>query len=61
MSQKEISARSGVSLASYRRFEQSGEISLHSLLKVAAALGYLSDFENLFKEQKITSLKDYGK
>ena len=59
ISQKELSQRSGVTYASIRRFETTGEISLTSLLKIAHALDALKDFENLFKGQAITSLKDY--
>ena len=59
ISQKELSQKSGVAYASIRRFETTGEISLTSLLKIAHALDALKDFENLFKGQAITSLKDY--
>ena len=59
ISQKELSEKSGVTYASIRRFEVTGEISLTSLLKIAHALDALKDFENLFKGQVITSLKDY--
>ena len=59
ISQRELSQKSGVTYASIRRFEATGEISLTSLLKIAHALDALKDFENLFKGQAITSLKDY--
>ena len=59
ISQKQLSQKSGVTYASIRRFETMGEISLSSLLKIAHALDALKDFENLFKGQAITSLKDY--
>ena len=39
MTQVELSVRSGVSLASLKRFEQTGEISFVALLKLAAVLG----------------------
>ena len=42
ITQKKLAARSGVSLGSLKRFEQSGEISLQSLTKIAIAL----DVEN---------------
>lgn len=58
-SQKKLSQKSGVAYASIRRFETTGEISLSSLLKIAHALDSLKDFENLFKGQTITNLKDY--
>ena len=34
ITQKQLAARSGVSLGSLKRFEQSGEISLQSLTKI---------------------------
>ena len=42
ITQKQLAVRSGVSLGSLKRFEQSGEISLQSLTKIAIAL----DVEN---------------
>ena len=59
LTQKELSVRSGVSYASVRRFENSGEISLFSLLKIANVLGVLEDFNALFTSKTITSLKDF--
>ena len=61
LSQKVLSQSSGVAYASIRRFEQTGEISLRSLVKLANAIGCLSDFEELFKHEIITSVKDYKK
>jgi len=43
-----LSERSGVSYGTLKKFEQKGQISLESLLKVALALGSLDDFEQLF-------------
>ena len=59
ISQRELAQKSGVTYASIRRFETTGEISFSSLLKIAHVLDALKDFENLFKGQAITSLKDY--
>ena len=59
LSQKALAERSGVSYASIRRFESTGEISLVSLLKIAHALQSLKDFEGLFKGLSITNLKDF--
>ena len=60
ISQTKLSELSGVSFASIRRFEKIGEISLTSLIKIANALGYIEDFDLLFKNEKIDNLKDYG-
>lgn len=58
ISQKKLEKLSGVSYGSIRRFESTGQISLHSLMRLAMALDYLSDFEKLFSEKPITSLKE---
>jgi transcriptional regulator with XRE-family HTH domain len=49
MSQSDLANRSGVSLGSIKRFEQSGHISLESLLKIAHLLDRLDDFEAVFE------------
>lgn len=58
ITQKELSKRSNVSYASIRRFESTGEISFISLIKIAGALDCLEDFESLFSNKKITSVKE---
>lgn len=47
-SQSELAERSGVSLGSIKRFEQTGLISLESLLQLAAVLERLADFDAVF-------------
>ena len=59
ISQKELSTRTLVSYGSIRRFENSGQISLTSLIRIANALNCLSDFNLIFKTKQITNLKDY--
>lgn len=58
LTQVELSARAGVSLASLKRFEQTGEISFVSLLKLAAVLNELDDFEKLFSNEIYESMED---
>lgn len=58
ISQQELARRSGVSYASVRRFEQIGEISLTSLMKIAMALDCLEDFNKLFCMPAVTNLRD---
>lgn len=58
ISQKELSKRSGVSYGSIRRFESTGDISLYSLLKISDVIDCLEDFNYLFKNPIIKSLKD---
>ena len=50
-SQEELSKRSGVSLGSVKRFEQTGEISLISLSKIAIVLGVSEQLETLFIQE----------
>ena len=56
ISQKELAVRSGVSLGSLKRFEQSGEISLQSLTKLAIALEVEGALEDLFSEVPFASI-----
>ena len=58
ISQSELAKRSGVSLGSVKRFEGLGEISLASLLRIAAVLGYETDFEKLFERKNYQSLDE---
>ena len=58
ITQKEISRRSGVSLGSVERFEQSGEISLQSLTKIAIALGVDGELDTLFSEVPFASIEE---
>lgn len=58
ISQKELAARSGVSLGSLKRFEQSGEISLQSFTKLAIALEVETELEALFTEVPFDSIEE---
>ena len=49
LSQKEMAERSGVSLGSLKRFENTGKISLEALLKLAHLSGRLKDFDTIFQ------------
>ncbi len=59
LSRRELSNRSGVSYSSIRRFEETGEISLTSLLKISVVLEGLNDFDKLFEKIFYGKLKDY--
>lgn len=50
LSQQSLSKTSGVSHSVIKKFELTGKISLESLLKLAAALGNLSDFTEIFTQ-----------
>ena len=58
ISQKELAAKSGVSLGSLKRFEQTGEISLQSFTKLAIALEVEGELEALFSEVPFGSIEE---
>lgn len=58
ITQKDMAQRTGVSLGSIKRFEQTGEISLHSLLKIAFVLDCLDDFDHLFERKFYRSVEE---
>ena len=60
LSQIELSKKTDVSLGSLKRFEQSGQISLESLLKVAFVLECLGDFDGVCcgQEKKFESIDE---
>lgn len=58
LTQEGLAARAGLKFATYRRFEQTGEISLRGLLQIAFALNSLPDFESLFVHKQYQSLDD---
>ena len=58
ITQKQLAARSGVSLGSLKRFEQSGEISLQSLTKIAIALDVENELEDLFNNLPFASIEE---
>jgi transcriptional regulator with XRE-family HTH domain len=56
--QSTLATRSGVTLASLRRFEHSGQISLNSLLRLAFALDRLDDFAGLLHQPGAGSIRE---
>lgn len=58
ISQKKLSELSGVSLGSVKRFEQSGEISFLSFIKIATALGLNNELEHLFEDVPPLSIEE---
>ena len=58
LSRRELSVLAKVSYGSIRRFEETGEISLTSLLKLAEALNCLDDFNKIFKPRIAGRLED---
>lgn len=58
ISQQDLAVKSGVSFGSIKRFEQSGEISLQSLTKIAIALGVDGELDRLFSEVPFDSIEE---
>lgn len=58
LTQEGLATRAGVKFATYRRFEQTGEISLKCLLQVGFALNSLADFDALFAQKQYQNLDE---
>lgn len=61
LTQSDLATRSGVPLATLKRFEQKGQISLAGLLTLADALDVLAGFGALFPAVEATRLEDLDK
>jgi len=59
LSQSELAERSGVSLGSIKRFENTGRISLESLVQSAQILNRMGDFDLIININK--NMKDIDK
>ena len=55
ITQKQLADRSNVSYASLRKFEETGQISLISLTKIAMELGLASELKALFTQPQIST------
>ena len=58
LTQEGLAARAGVKFATYRRFEQTSEISLRGLLQIGFALDALPGFNALFAQKQYQSIDD---
>jgi transcriptional regulator with XRE-family HTH domain len=58
LTQEGLSVRADIPLATYRRFERTGKISLEGLLHVAYALDALDGFDALFNAPRYASLDE---
>lgn len=54
-SQQTLAKKSGVSYGTLKKFEQTGKISLESLLKLAVVFGCMHDFKTLFASTPIAA------
>ncbi len=56
---REVMARkSGVSLASLTRFEQTGQISLMHLIRLALSMDYLHEIRDIFANPKYSTMEE---
>lgn len=58
LTQRELADRAGVSFGSVKRFEQTGEISLKHLLRIAVVLNATDAFESLFDSSQYQSVRE---
>ncbi len=58
ITQKQLAARSNVSYAVLRKFEQTGQISLESFVKLTMELGLVGEINELFTEPVYTSIEE---
>lgn len=61
LTQEEIAQRSGISLRTYRRFEQEGCISLQRFISVIHSLGRIAELESLLAPSPIRNLDEIEK
>lgn len=58
LTQEQMARRAGMSLASYKRFEQSGAIAFESLIRIGIALDREEDFDALFAKRAYASIEE---
>lgn len=58
LTQEGLSARADVNIATYRKFERTGQISLLNLAKIALSLNSIDEFQLLFGQKQYQSIND---
>lgn len=58
LTQPGLAARAGVTVASLRRFERTGAVSVESLIRIAIALGAADELGHLFPPREARSLDE---
>jgi transcriptional regulator with XRE-family HTH domain len=58
LTRQQIADKSGVALANITRFEQKSLISLHNLIELAIALGYVYELRNIFATPKFNTIRE---
>ena len=58
ITQKQLANRSNVAYATIRKFEQTGQISLESFIKITMELGLTSEINDLFTRPVYNSIEE---
>jgi len=58
LTQKGMASRALIPVATYRRFEATGEISLSNLILISVVLGMTDDLERIFSERRYRDIND---
>ena len=58
LTQQGVAKRSGVTLASVKRFEQTGLVSLESLIRIAFVIDGADELSSLFQPKEFKTIKD---
>ena len=58
LTQEQMARKAGMSLASYKRFEQKGLIALDSLIRISIVCGCEGDFDELFAKRHYASIQE---
>ena len=58
ITQEQLAARSNVSYATLRKFEQTGKISLESFIKLSMELGMTGEINALFEQPVYNSIEE---
>lgn len=58
LTQADLAKKAGMSLASYRRFEQTGRVAFLSLCNIAIALNCEGDLDELFSRRQYNSIQE---
>lgn len=58
LTQAQMARKAGMSLGSYKRFEQTGQIALLSLANIAVVLHCEDDFDAVFARRQFTSIEE---
>lgn len=58
MTREAIAEKAGVALSNVARFEQKGLVSLGNIIRLASALGYVSEIRHVFSEAKYSTMDE---